>query len=183
MSPLLGLIFLFGFVGGYNFFWLGAPMPFMLGGILGSACFVVVYEQNGKQLPKVSRWVRLIFIAIIGTMIGSRTSPELLALLPQFWVSGLAIIPFILIAHAGSYMLMRKAGGYRQIDAYFATLPGGIVDSAALAEQAGAARHSTTFHSHHLSCYTVPFLFLALSGEPVGSLAGESISATMIQMS
>ena len=181
MSPLLGLIFLFGFVGGYIFFWLGAPMPFMLGGILGSACFVVVYEQNGKQLPKVSRWVRLIFIAIIGTMIGSRFSPELLALLPQFWVSGLAIIPFILIAHAGSYMLMRKAGGYRQIDAYFATLPGGIVDSAALAEQAGADLRIVTaqhFIRIILVVTTVPFLFLALSGEPVGSLAGESISAT-----
>ena len=84
MSPLLGLIFLFGFVGGCIFFWFGAPMPFMLGGIFGSAGFVVFYERNGKTLPKVSRWVRLIFIAIIGTMIGSRFSPELLALLLNF---------------------------------------------------------------------------------------------------
>ena len=80
MSPLLGLIFLFGFVGGYIFFWLGAPMPFMLGGILGSACFVVVYEQNGKQVKGFTMGATD-FIAIIGTMIGSRFSPELLALL------------------------------------------------------------------------------------------------------
>ena len=181
MSPLLGLIFLFGFIGGCIFFWFGAPMPFMLGGIFGSAAFVIIYERTGKKLPKVSRWVRLIFIAIIGTMIGSRFSPELLALLPQFWISGLAIIPFILISHAGSYLLMRKAGGYRQIDAYFATLPGGIVDSAALAEKAGADLRIVTaqhFIRIILVVTAVPFLFLALSGEPVGSLAGETISAS-----
>ena len=114
-------------------------------------------------------------------MIGSRFSPELLALLPQFWISGLAIIPFILISHAGSYLLMRKAGSYRQIDAYFATLPGGIVDSAALAEKAGADLRIVTaqhFIRIILVVTAVPFLFLALSGEPVGSLAGETISAT-----
>ena len=91
------LIFLFGFLGGLGAFVLGAPMPFLLGGIFGAAGFVLYYERDGKQLPKLSRWVRLIFMSIIGSMIGSRFSPELLTLLPQFWLSGLAIIPFILI--------------------------------------------------------------------------------------
>ena len=50
------------------------------------------------------------------------------------------ILPFIMVTHAGSYAIMRWIGGYDARDAYFASLPGGIVDSIALAEQAG------TFH-------------------------------------
>ena len=88
------LIFLFGLIGGLGAFWLGAPMPFLLGGIVGAAGFVLTYERGERQLPKLSRWVRLVFMSIIGTMIGSRFSPELLSLLPQFWMSGLAIIPY-----------------------------------------------------------------------------------------
>ena len=102
MDSRILLIFLFGFVGGVCAFLIGAPMPFMLGGILGAACFVLYYERDGRQLPKLSRWVRLVFMSIIGTMIGSRFSPERLSLLPRFWISGLTIIPFILLAHGGS---------------------------------------------------------------------------------
>jgi membrane AbrB-like protein len=142
MLPLYALIFLFGLLGGIVAFFIGAPMPFMLGGIMGAAGFVLWYERGDKQLPKVSRWVRLVSMSVIGAMIGSRFSPELLTLLPQFWISGLAIIPFILIAHGGCYAIMRRLGNYNRLDAYFASLPGGIVDSI-------AHRHSTAFHPHH----------------------------------
>ena len=85
MDPRLLLIFLAGFVGGTGAFFIGAPMPYMLGGIFGAASFVLWYERGGAKLPQVTRWVRLLFMAIIGSMIGSRFTPEILALLPQFW--------------------------------------------------------------------------------------------------
>ena len=90
-------IFFFGLIGGIGAYFCGVPMPFLLGGVFGAACFVLWYERNEKRLPKLSRWVRPVFMSIIGAMIGSRFSPELLTLLPQFWISGLALIPFILI--------------------------------------------------------------------------------------
>jgi len=174
-------IFLFGLIGGFAAFWIGVPMPFMLGGIFGSASFVLWYERNDAKLPKLSRWVRLVFMSIIGAMIGSRFTPELLTLLPHFWISGLALIPFILIAHAGSYFIMRKLGGYNKLDAYFAALPGGIVDSAALAEEAGADLRIVTaqhFIRIILVVTSVPLLFLFIKGDAVGSLAGESLATT-----
>ena len=173
------LIFLFGLIGGLGAFWIGAPMPFLLGGILGSAGFVLFYERGGRRLPKLSRWVRLVFMSIIGTMIGSRFSPELLSLLPHFWISGLAIIPFILIAHGGSYAIMRLLGRYEPRDAYYAALPGGIVDSIALAEHAGADLRVVTaqhFIRIILVVTSVPFLFLLIQGDAVGSLAGETMT-------
>lgn len=174
-------IFLFGLVGGIAALWAGLPMPFMLGGIFGSAAFVLWYERDNKKLPKLSRWVRLVSMSIIGAMIGSRFSPDLISILPQFWISGLALIPFILLAHAGGYAIMRKLGGYEQLDAYFAALPGGIIDSVALAEEAGAdLRVVTTQHFIRIimvvSC--VPLLFLFIQGNAVGSLSGQTLGSS-----
>jgi len=174
-------LFFSGLVGGIAALVIGLPMPFMLGGIFGAAAFVLWYERDDKQLPKLSRWVRLVFMSIIGAMIGSRFSPELLTILPQFWISGLALIPFILLAHAGGYAIMRFIGGYEKLDAYFAALPGGIIDSAALAEEAGADLRIVTaqhFIRIILVVSTVPLLFLFIDGEAVGSLAGQSMATT-----
>jgi membrane AbrB-like protein len=179
MHILYLLIFLSGLIGGIGAYLIGAPMPFLLGGIFGTASFVLYYERGDKKLPKLSRWVRLVFMSIIGTMIGSRFSPELLSLLPNFWISGLAILPYILIAHGGSYAIMRGLGGYKKRDAYFASLPGGIVDSIALAEQAGADLRIVTaqhFIRIILVVCSVPMLFLFIQGDAVGSLAGETMS-------
>jgi len=174
-------IFVTGLIGGICAFWIGLPMPFMLGGIFGAAAFVLWYERDDKQLPKLSRWVRLVSMSIIGAMIGSRFSPEVLTLLPEFWLSGLALIPFILLAHGGSYAIMRGLGRYKKLDAYFASLPGGLIDSVALAEQAGAdLRIVTTQHFIRiiLVVSSVPLLFLFIQGNAVGSLAGQSLATT-----
>ncbi len=172
-------IFAFGLIGGFCAYLIGVPMPFMLGGIFGAASFVLWYERDDKRLPKLSRWVRLVFMSIIGAMIGTRFSPELLTLLPQFWISGLALIPFILLAHGGSYAIMRGLGGYDKLDAYFAALPGGIIDSAALAEEAGADLRIVTaqhFIRIILVVASVPLLFLFIEGEAVGSAAGQTMA-------
>lgn len=174
-------IFLFGLIGGIAAFYIGVPMPFMLGGIAGAASFVLWYERNDRKLPKLSRWVRLVSMSVIGAMIGSRFSPELLTLLPQFWISGLALIPFILLAHGGNYAIMRKLGGYEKLDAYFAALPGGIIDSAALAEEAGADLRVVTaqhFIRIILVVASIPLLFLFIQGDAVGSLDGQTLATT-----
>jgi len=174
-------IFAFGLIGGVAAFLIGVPMPFMLGGIVGAACFVLWYERKEKKLPKLSRWVRLVSMSIIGAMIGSRFSPELFTLLPQFWISGLALVPFILLAHGGNYAIMRGLGGYDKLDAYFAALPGGIIDSAALAEEAGADLRVVTaqhFIRIILVVTSIPLLFLFIKGDAVGSLAGLTLSTT-----
>ena len=180
MDVRIAANFAFGLIGGGLAYLIGMPLPFLLGGLVGTACFVLYYERDGRATPKLSRWVRMVFMAVIGTMIGSRFSPDLLVLLPHFWISCLAMIAFIFIAHAGNYAIMRYAGGYSKLDSYFAGLPGGIVDSIALAEQAGAdVRIVTVQHFIRiiLVVTTVPLLFLAISGNVVGSMAGETLSS------
>ena len=180
MDPRIIFNFLFGLVGGTLAYFAGLPLPFLLGGFLGCASFVLYYERDGRHLPPLSRWVRMVFMAVIGTMIGSRFSPDLLILMPHFWLSVVAVIGFIFIAHAGNYLIFRKAGNYSKLDAYFAGLPGGIVDSIALAEQAGADVRIVTiqhFIRIILVVVTVPMLFWLISGNMVGSMAGETLTA------
>ena len=43
-----------GLIGGCVALLVGVPMPFMLGGLLGAASFVIFYENRGTQLPKLS---------------------------------------------------------------------------------------------------------------------------------
>ena len=101
-------LFVAGLLGGGVAYLVGTPLPFLLGSFVGTGIYVLHYERAGRSLPKVSRWVRLIFISTIGAMIGARFTPELAALLPHFWVSILALLPFILIAHTGGYAIMRN---------------------------------------------------------------------------
>ena len=179
MDVRILLLFLSSLACGIGAYFIGVPMPFLLGGIVGAAGFVLYYERDGRELPKVSRWVRLIFAAIIGAMISTRFSPELLSLLPQFWISGLAIVPYILLAHGGNFIIMQKIGRYETRDAYFAALPGGIVDSVALAEEATAdVRILTAQHFIRiiLVVSTVPLLFWVVEGNAVGSVAGETLA-------
>lgn len=174
-------IFIFGLIGGTAAYAIGTPLPFLLGGFLGSSIFILFYERDERRLPKISKWVRLIFISIIGTLIGSRFTPELLNLLPQFWISALALIPFILIAHGSSYAIMRKMGKYDPLTAYFASLPGGLVDSISLAEEHSAdVRIVTAQHFIRvvLIVVSVPLLFWFISGDTVGSAAGETFTST-----
>ncbi|MFT5896400.1 MAG: membrane AbrB-like protein [bacterium] len=161
-------------------------MPFLIGGVVGSSLFVGGYEKFGKRLPKVSPLLRLVGVATIGAMIGVTVPPDLLVVLPSFWISALALIPFILLAHAGSYALMRFVGKYGAVDAYFASLPGGLVEAVLIGEKAGAdVRVLTVQHFVRILCVviSVPLLFYVMTGEVVGSSAGEVIDTTAYGMS
>ena len=179
MDYLFIPIFVSGFIGGLLAYLIGLPMPFMLGGIFGTATFVLIYEQNERKLPRVSRWLRQIFMSLIGAIIGSKVTSDFFVILPEFWLSALMLLPFILLSHFGSYWLMVQLGNYNKRDAYFATLPGGIIDSVALAESKGAdIRVVTTQHFIRVLMVVtfVPVLFFLVQGHAVGSAAGMTIT-------
>lgn len=156
--------------------WLGLPMPFLLGGIFGAGLAVMVIERrHGPRDLRLSQQVRLPFVAVIGTMIGAGFTPELLAVLPGFWLSVLAVVPFIGVAHLGGYVVMRGLGGYSRIDALYAAMPGGLVEAAILGEKAGADPQLLAvqhFIRIILVVITVPLLFWLSTGAVVGSAAG-----------
>ena len=177
-KPILGL-FIGSLFGGCALFLVGAPMPFLVGGIIGSAFFVWSFESRGRLIPRLPPHVRLCAIAITGAMIGSRVPPSLIDTLFEYWLSALMMIPFVLFAHMGNYKIFRQIGGYRPVDAYFAGMPGGLIEAILLGEKAGADIRILTIQ-HFIRVLSivlfVPFMFFILTGEVVGSAGGASIS-------
>lgn len=159
--------------------WLGLPMPFMLGGILGAGLTVATVERRqGPTDLRIPKYLRMGFVAVIGTMIGAGFSPDLLAVLPGFWPSVLAMLAFIGLSHGAGYVVMRRVGGYGRIDALFAAMPGGLVEAQILGERAGAdPRRLAVQHFIRIVLVVslVPLIFWVATGDAVGSAAGQSL--------
>ena len=167
------------FTGGWAMFFLGAPMPFLTGGIIGAALFIWIYERGDRLVPKMSPYIRLCAIAITGAMIGCRVPATIFDTLSELWISALMVLPFVLIAHFGNYKIMRHIGGYRPVDAYFAGMPGGLIEAVLLGEKAGAdIRILTVQHFVRVLSIVmfVPLMFFILTGEVVGSASGASMA-------
>jgi len=174
----LGL-FAAALAGGFIAYFIGAPMPFMIGGVIGAALFIFWLENAGHVLRKPPKPLRMAAIAGVGGMIGTTVTPDLLTILPYFWITGLAILPFVVIAHAGNFMILWKLGRYPVADAYFAGMPGGLIEAILLGEKAGADVRLLTIQ-HFIRVLTVvltvPLLFLIFTGEVVGSATGQGLS-------
>ena len=113
------------------------PLPWMLGPLLITAIFVMVRPTAippGYQFPKR---FRLIFIAIIGLMIGTQVTWDIVGNLPSYWPSLIAIVLFILAAQAFNMTVFQRLGGYDRATAFYCSAPGGLLESIALGEEAG----------------------------------------------
>ncbi len=179
-------LFIGSLFGGCALFFAGAPMPFLVGGIIGSAFFVWSFESPGRLVPRLPPYIRLCAIAVTGAMIGIRVPATLIDNLSEYWMSALMMIPFVLFAHVGNYKIFRKIGKYRSVDAYFAGMPGGLIEAVLLGEKAGADIRILTIQ-HFIRVLSivlfVPFMFFILTGEVVGSASGASMSEQIYDVS
>lgn len=172
------LVSVVGTVGGYLAFWLGAPMPFLLGSLVFAAGYSIVKVKSDGTVY-FPQGTRKAFVGVIGVLIGSGFSPELVAVLPDLWISALGVILFVLMAHYLGYVVFRKIGRFPQREAYFCAMPGGLIEATSLAQAAGVdVRLVTVQHFARivLVVASVPVLFFLWSGETVGSAAGEQLS-------
>ncbi|WP_425049810.1 AbrB family transcriptional regulator [Psychromarinibacter sp. S121] len=173
-----GVLLVLGVLGGTLAAFAGLPMPYMLGSLGFSAAYTIFQTQR-DHVVKFPRNLRFFFIATIGTMIGARFTPELLGLFPQYWPSFLALIPFVLVAYAFGYTVLRRVGRYDRATATYAALPGGLIEAITMGEREGAdVRVLTVQHFARIIVVvvSVPLLFLFIGGEAVGSAAGQTMA-------
>lgn len=169
-----------GVVGGWCADIAGLPIPYLIGSLFTVAAYVIVTAaRSGAQHP-FPQGVRTRFVATIGVMIGATFSPDLVAVLPSLWLSLLAMVGFVWVAGAAAFVIFRYVGNYDPVTALYAGMPGGLIESTALGEQAGgdvrilSAQH---FLRIVLVVTTVPLLFYIWSGESVGSTAGQTLAS------
>lgn len=129
----LALALLIGSAGGTLFFWLGLPLPWMLGALTAT----MVASLAGLPLVAPAR-IRSAVVAVIGVLLGAGFTPDLIGLIPA-WIFSLAMMAvFLALALALVMPWYRRVGGFDRPTAFYSSVPGGLTEMIELGEAAGA---------------------------------------------
>ncbi len=158
---------------------LGLPLPYLLGPLAGSALLATVCPQRLPEGYKFPQALRQMFLAIIGLMIGAQVTPALFTEAHHYLLTFGAITVFVGLAHGMGYAILRHVGGYDATTAFYASTPGGLYESIAMGEAAGADLTRLMMQQFLRIIVVVTALPLGLSlwiGEPVGSAGGMTLA-------
>lgn len=118
--------------GGAIFYALSLPLPWML----GAMCAVLVAAL--AQLPVVSaRRIRPPMAAVIGVMLGSSFSPDMLGRLDDWLPVTLSAVVAMLLTGAIGSIYLRRVAKLDPVTAYFAGMPAGVYEMTAQGGLAG----------------------------------------------
>lgn len=163
-----------GSVGGLLAHWARLPLGFLLGSLLVIAVLAVRGKQPFGLAISLPARLRMCFVPVIGVAIGGAFTPEVAAQATGWLPSLLALCVFVPLAHATGFLIYRKGGLDRQT-ALFGAVPGGLIESVQLGEEAGAdVALLTVLQFLRLigTIVAVPMIFWGMTGHPVGSASG-----------
>ncbi|MFK7937892.1 MAG: AbrB family transcriptional regulator [Roseovarius sp.] len=188
MRTPLPTFILIAFCGGAGFVAqaLGLPLPFMLGPLLASGVVSVMLEHRLPAHFPALMPLRTGFIAVIGLMIGTQITPDLFAQTRALALSVLALGGFVALSMIYNYAVFRKLGGYDGPTAFYSSAPGGLYESLAFGEAAGADAARLTLQQFLRVIMVVTLLPIGLSlwhGAPLGSAAGMTMATPQVPLS
>jgi len=155
------------------------PLPYMMAPLLCTAALTLKFPALLPTSYKFPMRFRILFIAIIGVMIGARVTPDLVRSLPHYTPSVIAIILFVLSAQFGNQYIFRRFGNYDRTTAFYAGAPGGLMEAIALGEAAGCDVQKLMLQQFLRIILTITLVPIAISlwlGTPVGSASGVGLS-------
>jgi membrane AbrB-like protein len=115
------LCLVLGAAGGGVFYLLDMPLPWML----GAMAFTTVAAVAGVPISLMPR-VRMVFVAVLGIMLGSQFSPAILGHLQLWLISFLWLGLYVVVATWAIRWFYVRVAGYDPVTAYFAAAPGGL---------------------------------------------------------
>jgi len=158
---------------------LGLPLPFLLGPLAVSGTVATALPgrlPGGYAFPQ---GLRVVFIAVIGLMIGAQVTPGLFAGAGRFALSFGALTAFVGLCLAYNYWVFRRLGDYDRVTAFYSATPGGLFEAMAMGEAAGGDIARLTLQQFLRIIVVVTALPLGLSlwlGHPVGSAGGATLA-------
>lgn len=167
-----------GAAGGWVAARIGAPLPWLVGALAatgGAAAIGVRIAGGPVAFPEAPR---LAFIPVIGVLIGGAFTPQTLTQMPGWWPALLSVLVFVPAAHAANYALFRRLGGLDRATAFYAGMPGGLIESIELGAERGADAALVTvlqFARIALVVTALPLIFSLAEGQAVGSAGGARI--------
>lgn len=188
MKPPLPTLLLIAFCGlaGYVANRVGLPLPYMMGPLLisGLLSTTAVHYMPG-EFPWLAG-LRLVFIAVIGLMIGTQVTPSLFAETHGLAISIAALAVFVALCMGYNYVIFRRLGRFDTATAFYSSAPGGLYESIAFGEEAGADTSRLVLQQFLRVITVVTLLPIGLSfwhGAPLGSAAGMSMADAQVPLS
>jgi membrane AbrB-like protein len=183
--PALAATFALGAAGGLAGHLLGLPLGVLLGALLTvGAASAAGLRVGGHPLAVPPAW-RFFLIPVIGVAIGASFTPALLAEAPRWALSMAALALYVPLVHWLGWLIYRRIGGLSPVTAYYSAIPGGLIESVQMGEDAGADIQMLTMLQflRLIACIVlVPVVFTIQTGHSVGSAAGVRIEGADIPL-
>ncbi|MBU2980479.1 AbrB family transcriptional regulator [Lentibacter algarum] len=157
---------------------MGWPIPFLLGSLVATAVLALTFAARTGGPVFFPKTLREVFIAVIGTMIGTTFTSEVLSMVPTLAVTLCAMMGFVVLAQASNYIIFHYLGGYDRPTSFYAAMPGGLIEAVEMGTKAGGDVETLSiqhFVRIVLVILIVPLLFLVVTGEVVGSAASQTL--------
>ncbi|PJJ82889.1 hypothetical protein CLV77_2666 [Brevirhabdus pacifica] len=166
----------------------GMPLPWMLGPLFLFAMLSLTGmgpTGRGKGLRLgLPVGLRVVFVPVIGVMIGARITPDIATEVARWWPSLLIVVPYMVVVQLINAAILRRLGGYDRPTAFFAASPGGLVEAVLIGEANGGngpLMSMQHFARLTLSVSVIPLLLSLEMGQPVGVVPPDDSLASGIE--
>jgi uncharacterized protein len=156
-----------GGLGGYGCFLAHVPLAFMIGSMLVITALAMAGVKTGVPMG-----LRHLMVMVLGIMLGSGFTPDLVQNLPRWSVSLAGLCVYIVLSTWAGLAYLRRVAGYDAVTAYFTAIPGGFNEMVMMGGRMGGDdRLIALGHSLRIMLVVliVPFAFQILPGyDPAG---------------
>jgi len=163
-----------GTAGGTLFALAHMPLAWMMGAMLATTAAALA----GARMQVPNR-LRAVFVTVLGVLLGTAFTPDLLTQVPRF-TTGLGVqLGFMALGTVCAYGIYRRFGRYDPVSSFFSATPGGMSEMTILAESMGGDPRVVSLN-HTLRILIVvtliPFYFRFVEGLDVPTAPrGESL--------
>jgi len=151
-----------GAFGGWAAVALHLPLPWMIGAM--TAVTVAAAAHLPVVLPVR---LRSVMVAVLGIMLGSGFSPQMLARMVDWWPSLSALALYAAVAGGAGWLYFRTVWSYDPVTSYFAAMPGGLTVMILVGTEMGGDPRVISLSQASrllLVVFALPFAFELLAG-------------------
>lgn len=159
-----GLALAIGTAGGLVFAAAGLPLPWMLAAMAATLAASLARVPQGRPSVLIAP-----MRVVLGVMIGSGFTPEVVEVLPEMLLSLVFVVPYVALLGLIGVPYLQRYAGYDLPTAYFASMPGGLADMTAFGKEMGGGDEGKLALVHSTRVLIIVFLapFVIELGESI----------------
>ncbi len=157
-----------GAVGGAFFDWLTMPLAWLIGAMV----IITIAALAGAPLIGPGRF-RNLMIGVLGIMLGSAFTTDVIENIGQWWVSMTTLLIFVVLLTASVAVFLNRVARFDPVTAYFSAAPGSFATMLVMGvDMGGDERNISLIHAIRimLTVLIIPFWFRFFQGYVPGDV-------------